>query len=176
MIFPQSLPFIMSRMFLFFPIGSGLLSSFGYLLVSDLVFTSFVMSVCKNLLPLYHTKSCLRPYSIALHDFHTWAFFSHSKIHILASCLGPILLVHCLFILISVFPISTANSSFENGYPSLKFGFTTYLAYLSLLVISFMSLWFLIFSMVFPKMLLLSNSFFAAVFGVVFNIIKGFIQ
>ena len=45
MIFPPSSSFIMPVTFLFFPVGSGLLSSFEYPLVSNFVSASFAMSL-----------------------------------------------------------------------------------------------------------------------------------
>ena len=62
-----------------------------------------------------------------------------------------------LFILMSVFPISTRNNSFENGCQPLKFSFITYFPYFSRFVTSYISLWFLTFPMVFPKTLLFKN-------------------
>ena len=149
LIFPPSSSFIMPITFLFFPIGSGLLSSVEYSLITNFVSTYLLQCLCKNLVSLY-------VYSIAY--YHTWTACSHGETHTLASCLRSN--IACprytgLFIFISVFPISTGNKSFENGYPSLNFGFITYLVYFSRLVTSFMSEeWFLIFSMVFRKTLL----------------------
>ena len=133
----------------------------------------------KDLVSLSHTQCCLCSFSITLPYFHTLAASSYIGTYTLASCFALTLLIQGTLPCWSLaFPISTANNYFKNGEPSLKFGFITYLPYFFQLVTSFMSLWFLIFFMVYPKtwsMLFInleksfSISFFALVFNLVFS-------
>ena len=95
MIYSQGSFFIMAITFFFFlfillvvacyySLNIGLCQNFSIHLLQCL---------CKNLLPLSQTQSCLYPNSIALRYFLNQAACGHSEIHSLACCLGPILVV-----------------------------------------------------------------------------------
>lgn len=102
-------------------------------------------------------KLFVSTYSSVLSYFHSWTPYSHSGIHTSTSCLPPNIVYPNYtgpFFFILVFTIPTPNNSFENGHPFLNYGAIIYLKCFSLLVTSFMPLWFLIFSLVFLKMLL----------------------
>ena len=139
MIFPPISYFIM------------LLLSFEYPHLSNFGFTSPLV-FGKNFLSRFHTQIFLVPYGTDL------PFFLYLGLHVVNSYIriSPWSNIACprntgLYILISVYPISTANNSFENLYPSSKFGFITYLAcFFFWLPNSFMPIRFLIFAVVFP--------------------------
>ena len=119
MSFPPSLPFIMPTT-LFFLDGSGLLSSFEYLLSSNPASASLAI-IFVNFLT---HKKAVCPYSVVLHYFHTyWTSYINILLKSNITCERYAGLFTGLFIL------TNSNNSFENGHPSLKFDFITYLAY-----------------------------------------------